>query len=253
MLGPLAVHFLWRFLWVSPGGRYPPRCPTESRLSSIRLVTEPRSPGRLIPEFIQSSVHIKARYADPVTLDDAFAAISRATERDRLLIAAVRGGQVRDGGGQLDAFLDLARALSAASIPYALIGGVAVGIRSGVPRATKDVDVAAASQTTRDSLKAALAGAGFEATGDFEHRTNFRHRNGEPIQVAFDPAFDDAIARAESIRVQDVPIRIVLIEDLIAMKERAARDPARRPSKALRDAADVALLRGDTPEPNEGW
>jgi hypothetical protein len=40
---------------------------------------------------------------------------------------------------------------------------------------------------------------------------------------------------------------------LIAMKERAAADPARRPSKALRDRADVALLRGDVPEPDEGW
>jgi hypothetical protein len=31
---PLAVCFLWRFPRVAPGGRYPPRCPMESRLSS---------------------------------------------------------------------------------------------------------------------------------------------------------------------------------------------------------------------------
>jgi len=41
--------------------------------------------------------------------------------------------------------------------------------------------------------------------------------------------------------------------DLIAMKERAAADPARRRSKALRDRADVELLRGDVPDPDEGW
>lgn len=41
--------------------------------------------------------------------------------------------------------------------------------------------------------------------------------------------------------------------DLITMKERAAADPARRPSKALRDRADNALLRGDVPDPDEGW
>jgi hypothetical protein len=35
--------------------------------------------------------------------------------------------------------------------------------------------------------------------------------------------------------------------------ERAAADPARRPSKALRDQADIALLRGDVPDPDEGW
>ncbi len=33
----------------------------------------------------------------------------------------------------------------------------------------------------------------------------------------------------------------------------AASDPARRPSKALRDRADVELLRGDVPDPDEGW
>jgi hypothetical protein len=41
--------------------------------------------------------------------------------------------------------------------------------------------------------------------------------------------------------------------DLIAMKERAAADPAHRRSKALRDRADVELLRGDVPDPDEGW
>jgi hypothetical protein len=42
-------------------------------------------------------------------------------------------------------------------------------------------------------------------------------------------------------------------DDLIAMKELAASDPGRRPSKALRDRADVEVLKGDVPEPDEGW
>jgi len=44
-------------------------------------------------------------------------------------------------------------------------------------------------------------------------------------------------------------------DDLIAIKERAAGggDPAHRRSKALRDHADVALLCGDVPDPDEGW
>jgi hypothetical protein len=46
---------------------------------------------------------------------------------------------------------------------------------------------------------------------------------------------------------------VVTTWDLIAMKERAAADPATRRSKALRDAADAALLRGDVPDPDEGW
>jgi hypothetical protein len=61
------------------------------------------------------------------------------------------------------------------------------------------------------------------------------------------------IERAEPIAAAGTVVKVVTKADLIAMKERAAADPARRRSKALRDAADVALLRGDVPDPDEGW
>jgi hypothetical protein len=61
------------------------------------------------------------------------------------------------------------------------------------------------------------------------------------------------IERADSIDVAGTPIAIVRKEDLIAMKRRAAADPARRKSKRLRDQADIELLLGDVPDPNEGW
>jgi predicted nucleotidyltransferase len=61
------------------------------------------------------------------------------------------------------------------------------------------------------------------------------------------------IDRAERLEVGGVAVRVVTTEDLVAMKQRAAADPARRRSKALRDEADVALLRGDVPDPDEGW
>jgi predicted nucleotidyltransferase len=82
---------------------------------------------------------------------------------------------------------------------------------------------------------------------------NFRHLSGEPVQIVFDPAFDPMIERAEPLEVTGVRVRVVTTADLIAMKERAAADPAQHPSKALRDKADIALLRGDVPDPDEGW
>lgn len=82
---------------------------------------------------------------------------------------------------------------------------------------------------------------------------NFLHVSGEPVQIVFDPGFDAMIDRAEPIDLGGITIRVVTTADLIEMKERAARDPARRRSKALRDQADVALLRGDVPDPDEGW
>lgn len=154
---------------------------------------------------------------------------------------------------KVTALVDTAHALDAASIPYALIGGVAVGIHSGAPRATLDVDLAALESCGRERVIRALERAGLERTGAFPHSVNFRHPSGELVQVAFDPAFDAMIQRAESFEVAGTRVRIVRREDLIAMKERAAADPARRKSKRLRDQADIELLRGDVPSPDEGW
>lgn len=156
-------------------------------------------------------------------------------------------------GDQLAAIIDTARALQGADIPFALIGGIAVGIRSGVPRATDDVDIAVATTALRSAVDEALQDAGFVARGEFEHTLNYRHANKEPVQMAFDPAFDKMIERADLLRIGDDDIPVVLTEDLIEMKDRASRAPGRRRSKALRDQADVALLRGDVPQPDEGW
>ncbi len=73
------------------------------------------------------------------------------------------------------------------------------------------------------------------------------------MQVALDPDFDAMILRAESFEVAGTRVRIVRREDLLATKERAAADPARRKSKRRRDQADIELLRGDVPGPDEGW
>ncbi len=154
---------------------------------------------------------------------------------------------------QLAALVEAASALAAAGIPYALIGGIAVGIHSEVPRATQDINVAVPTSIPRDRVISVLTAAGFEVMGEFPHSLNFQHSGGERVQVAMDEAFDEMIERAEPLEVGGVAITVVSKDDLIAMKERAARDPGRRPSKALRDQADVELLRGDVPEPGEGW
>lgn len=154
---------------------------------------------------------------------------------------------------KLAALIDAARALEAAGVPYALIGGLAVGIHAAVPRATVDVDLAAHIGAGRAVAIAALENAGLKKTGEFQHSVNFRHSSGEPVQLAFDPEFDPMIERAEEFDVAGTSILVVRKEDLIQMKRRAAADPARRKSKRLRDQADVELLLGDVPDPDEGW
>jgi sugar phosphate isomerase/epimerase len=183
--------------------------------------------------------------------ESTLALSSALTARERLLSAPA--GRTMDPEAQLEALLDAARALREARVAFALIGGLAVGMRTGVPRATIDIDLAVVSSASAAEVTRILAGAGFDRTGVFPHSLNFRHRGGEPLQAAFDPEFDRMIEFADPVDVRGVTLPIVRTEDLIAMKERAARDPARRRSKALRDLADIELLRGDVPEEDEGW
>ena len=102
-------------------------------------------------------------------------------------------------------------------------------------------------------LDLVLTAAGFRLAGEFPHSVNFRHPNAEPVQLAFDPAFDEMISRAERVTLGALEIPVVTRADLIAMKERAAADPALRHSKRLRVEADVALRRGEASDPDEGW
>jgi len=182
-------------------------------------------------------------------------AIARLSAREWSVILAARDGS-DDMGNVPDkaaALLDVSRALADAGVAHAVIGGVAVGVRSGVPRATLDTDLAVRSSVARESVVAVLVSAGLTVRGEFEHSVNLRHASGEPVQIVQDATFDAMIDRAELVELGSIRVPVVITDDLIAMKERAASDPARRPSKALRDRADVALLRGDVPDPDEGW
>jgi hypothetical protein len=186
---------------------------------------------------------------------DLLEAIERVSQREALLISTARsgGGSVPANPEKIAALIDAIHALDRAQFPFALVGGVAVGIHSGAVRATVDVDLAVPSITDRQRAATSLVGAGFRHTGSFTHSVKFRHASGEPVQLVLDPAFDVMIDRVETRDYHGTSVRIVRREDLIAMKERAAVDPARRRSKALQDQADLALLRGDFPDLDEGW
>ena len=77
-------------------------------------------------------------------------AISGASARDCVLVAIRRGG----GAGMVEtpdkvaALMDATRAFAAMGAPHALVGGVAVGVHSGVPRATADTDIAGFPRST---------------------------------------------------------------------------------------------------------
>jgi hypothetical protein len=183
----------------------------------------------------------------------ALETISRISARDRLLIASSREATMDGSPDKVATLANIVRALDRLGATYAVVGGIAVGIRSGVPQATIDTDVAVRSTVDRNRVIDTFTKAGLRHTGTSSHSIKFRHSSGEPVQIVFDPDFDAMIDRAEPPNLGGIRAPVVTTADLIAMKERAAADPARRRSKALRDRADIALLRGDIPDPDEGW
>jgi hypothetical protein len=177
------------------------------------------------------------------------------SRREQRLVGSAQGGVLRESSmpDKLLAIEASVAVLTACGVSYALIGGLAVGIRSGVPRATLDVNFAVGSAEDLAALRQGFERAGFSYRGTHPHSLNFQHSSGEPVQLAFDAGFDPMIQRAELMRFGALEVRVVSTEDLVAMKRRAASDPARRKSKALRDLADVELLLGDVPHPDDGW
>ena len=98
-----------------------------------------------------------------------------------------------------------------------------------------------ADQVARAAIGAEVAGADPMATAIGPEAAPVEMAGSQPVEAYIGRAL------AENRGVQAARF------NLIAMKERAASDPARRRSKALRDLADAALLRGDVPDPEEGW
>jgi hypothetical protein len=179
---------------------------------------------------------------------------AQITRREQGLATRGRvGDPMAELPDKLGAIAAAAAAFASSGSGYALIGGLAVGIRSGVPRATLDVDFAVPTAFDKRQIIDRFQAHAFSLTGEFAHSINFKHVSGEPVQLAFDPEFDPMIERAEALQLGSLVLYVVTTADLIAMKRRAAADPKPRRSKALRDQADIALLEGDIPDPNEGW
>jgi hypothetical protein len=138
----------------------------------------------------------------------------------------------------------LGRVLAEAGIPYAIIGGVALQAHQAEPRTTLDIDLAVAD---REQIpRQLLAASGFSETGRFARSENWVGPDGTPVRFTCDPALAGAVARAEAIEIEGVPLRIIQRADLLHEKLRAAADPGCRRSKRLQDLADAqALLETD--------
>jgi hypothetical protein len=144
--------------------------------------------------------------------------------------------------------------LNRAGVSYALIGGVAIQIRTTEPRTTLDIDVAV--PRFDDVPRAALLAAGFDHTGRHEHSDNWRSPPAGPgglrtgVQFsAEDVGIADAVAHAELTDLAEgLRMRVATPADLIVLKLASAAEPRRRPSKRQHDIADVVALMEEYPQ-----
>jgi hypothetical protein len=88
----------------------------------------------------------------------ALQTIADLSAREHARIAASRGKEqaMADSPDKARALRDATCLLDALGVPDALVGGVAVGLRSGVPRATIDTDLAVSSRSARSGVVEAL-------------------------------------------------------------------------------------------------
>lgn len=136
--------------------------------------------------------------------------------------------------------LALARILADASVPYAVIGGVALQVHQEEPRTTLDIDLAVLDR--RSIPDEALRAAGFVRTGNFAHSENWEGPDGTPVQFTDDPALADPVRRAKRIDLGETYLCVIGRADLLHEKLRAGTDPAQRRSKRIQDLADAQAL-----------
>jgi hypothetical protein len=137
--------------------------------------------------------------------------------------------------------------LEAAGTPYAVIGGIAVQLHSREPRTTLDIDLAVPKFD--DIPTDALARAGFEHEGRYEHSDNWRApgpgSRSERTAVQFsaeDVGIAETVARARHVDVGGLHLRLATAPDLLVLKLAAAEEPTRRPTKRRQDLLDVITL-----------
>lgn len=146
---------------------------------------------------------------------------------------------------------DATTELRALGQQFALVGGLAVSIRSE-PRLTRDADlaVAVADDRAAEALVRQLVGRGFQLLAMVEQEAVGRlatarmTRDSGDSSIVTDLLFascgvePEVVAGAESMEVlPDLVLPVAIIGDLIAMKV-LARDDRRRPA----DADDLAAL-----------
>lgn len=149
------------------------------------------------------------------------------------------------GGGTNDV-MRLVDALERADVPWCAIGGVAVNHWAAEPMVTRDVDFVVPAEHV-DAVVGLLAGAAFEAERH-DWSINFKGRSEVSLQLSTEAFYHGFPARAVAADVHGILMRVASLADTLSGKVKAWSESGRRPSKRLKDLADIARLVEAHPE-----
>jgi hypothetical protein len=150
-----------------------------------------------------------------------------------------------DRAGFLEAFLEI---LNREGVRFAVIGGQGVNAYAE-PVVSLDLDLVVA-QDQLEGLSEIL-GKRFRVES-FPHSLNVSDPSSDlRIQLQTDPRYSEFVHRAALRTVLGLPLPVADLKDVLQGKIWAATDASRRPSKRLKDLADIARLVEGHPELRE--
>jgi hypothetical protein len=136
----------------------------------------------------------------------------------------------------VQAFLDT---LSASSIDYCVIGGLAVNAYAE-PVVSLDLDIVVAADNIETLIEAVESQFRVQK---FTHRVNLSTDKSDlQIQLQTDSRYQDFISRATSHTVLGYRMKVASVEDVLQGKIWAYSDDQRRKSKRQKDLADIVRL-----------
>jgi uncharacterized nucleotidyltransferase DUF6036 len=134
--------------------------------------------------------------------------------------------KVTGPGQPVQLLVDIIDVLSALQVPYAVVGALAVSFH-GVPRSTNDADAVIWLERpgkTETILTRHLMDSGYQIQfrpGDIDDPVTGvedEHQNRVDLLLGIRGLAPDARERSIVAKIQDIPVRFISAEDLVAMK-----------------------------------
>lgn len=151
--------------------------------------------------------------------------------------------------GGTDDVMRLVDCLERADVRWCAIGGIAVNHWAESPMVTQDVDLVVAAESIEHVVRL-LEEAGFTSER-FKWSINFQGKSQVSIQLSTEDFYREYPSRSVPADIHGILMRVSSLEDTLRGKIKAWKDKERRPSKKIKDLADIARLVESHPELRE--